>query len=262
MKARMQWHLGPRTVGGVREGVAVRLRSGSRPQLASPCIGLAMSIAVGAHLAFASPVGAALTSGAYQTLPGATVREWGDRVPNGSRMVPLSGTLLFDLSTGQAALTAILTNAVLEGGDPFALTVRSSSSSQLADGTFRFLGDYLRDIYPSGTQYLFDWRFSSSTKGDVVWNGMTGWAGGHAWYVTISNLTLLPVSWLSVSRVSPASFQISWSTNFADYMLEYATNLPALAWSSVTNVATDSGDRLSVTLDAAASRQFYRLRRP
>ena len=124
------------------------------------------------------------------------------------------------------------------------------------------MGDYLRDIYPSGTQYLFDWKFSTSTNGEVVWNGLTGWAGGHAWYITISNLTLVPVPWLNVSHVSPASFQISWATNFADYVLEYATSLPSLAWNSVTNGTANSGDRLSVTLDAAASRQFYRLRRP
>jgi hypothetical protein len=91
---------------------------------------------------------------------------------------------------------------------------------------------------------------------------MTGWAGGHAWYVTISNLTLVPVPWLNVSHVSPASFQISWSTNFANYVLEYASSLPALDWRSVTNVVANSGDHLSVTLDATASRQFYRLRTP
>ena len=50
--------------------------------------------------------------------------------------------------------------------------------------------------------------------------------------------------------------------NFADYVLEYASSLPALDWSRVPNAITNSGDRLSVTLDAAASRRFYRLRRP
>jgi hypothetical protein len=216
-----------------------------------------------AHLMVTWSAGAALASGAYQTLPGATVREWGDRVPNRSRVVPWFATFIFDLSAGQASLTAVITNAVLEGGEPFCLTARSSSGYQLVDGSYEFLGDYLRDIYPSGTQYLFDWTFSASTNGEALWNGTTGWAGGHLWYVTISNLTLVPVPWLKVSRVSPAAVQIAWATNFADHTLEFTTSLPAVAsWSSVTNAVTNSGDRVSVTLDADASHRFYRLRKP
>jgi hypothetical protein len=104
--------------------------------------------------------------------------------------VPLFATLTFDLSAGQPSLTAVITNAVLEGGAPFALTVRSSSGSQLVDGSYRLSGDYLRDIYPSGTQYLFDWRFSVAADGSVVWNGYSYWAGGHIWQVTLANITL------------------------------------------------------------------------
>jgi hypothetical protein len=214
------------------------------------------------HLALAWPACAALASGVYQTSPGATVQEWGDRVPNRSRVVPFFATLTFDLSAAQKSLTAVITNAVLEGADPFALTVRSSSGSRLADGTYSFTGDYLRDIYPSGTQYLFDWRFSASTNGEVVWDGTTGWAGGHAWYVTISNLTLVPVAWLNIALVGTQSVQITWATNFAGHVLEYATGLPALSWSAVTNAATNAGDRLSLTLDTGISNRFYRLRKP
>ena len=73
------------------------------------------------------PADAALESGVYQTLPGATVEERGDRVPNGSRVVPFCATLTFDLMATPPSLTALIPNAVLEGGEPFALTVRSSS---------------------------------------------------------------------------------------------------------------------------------------
>jgi hypothetical protein len=120
------------------------------------------------------------------------VEERGDRVPNGSRVVPFSATLTFDLSAAQPSLTAVIPNAVLEGGDPFALTVGSSTGAPLRDGTYRFTGDYLRDLYPSGTQYGFDWRFSTTTDGRVVWDGITGWAGGHIWQVTISDITIVP----------------------------------------------------------------------
>ena len=210
----------------------------------------------------AGPACAAFESGVYQTLPGATVEERGDRVPNQSRVVPLSATLTFDLSAAEPSLTAVLTNAVLEGGDPFALTVRSSSGAQIMDGTHWFTGDYLRDIYPSGTQYLFDWRFSTSTNGAVLWNGITGWAGGHLWDITISNLTLVPQARLSIARLGTASAQMTWATNFADHVLEYATSLPAAGWSTVTNAAVTIGNRLSVTAATGASKRFFRLRKP
>jgi hypothetical protein len=222
----------------------------------------AIGLALGVHLALGWSAFAALQSGVYQTVPGAMVREWGDRVPNGSRDVPLFATLTFDLSSAPALLTAVITNAVLEGGEPFALTVRSSLGSQLPDGTCMFTGDYLRDIYPSGTQYLFDWRFSASTNGKALWNGMTGWAGGHAWYVTISNITMVPVAWLDISRVGTSSVQMTWSTNFADHVLEYTTGLSSVNWGSVTNRPIIVDDRLSVTLETGVANRFFRLRKP
>jgi hypothetical protein len=243
MKVPVRSQIGPRIPSALRNAAAVAL-------------------VVGVHLAWAWPACAALAFGAYQTLPGATVVERGDRVPNESRVVPISATLTFDLSSSPPSLTAVMPNAVLEGGDPFALTVRSSSGSYLVDGTYRFAGDYLRDIYPSGTQYLFDWQFATASDGNVVWNGNTYWAGGHIWQVAISNITLLPVAWLNISRVGTASVQITWATNFADHALEYATSLPALDWTTVSNTASNAGDRLSVTLDTGISNRFYRLRKP
>ncbi len=218
------------------------------------------SFIVSVQLALASPCGAALESGDYQTLPGATVQERGDRVPNGSRVMPISASITFDLSASPPSLTARIPNAVLEGGDPFPLTVRSLSGARLADGTYRFTGDYLRDIYPSGTQYLFDWSFSPAVDGRIVWNGITGWAGGHIWLVTISNLVLVPQPRLSISRVGGDSVRITWATNFADHVLESATQLPDAGWNSVTNAADRAGDRFSVVVDADVPKRFYRLR--
>src|SRR5262245_350037 len=77
------------------------------------------------HVALAWPSSGALVSGVYQTPPDATVREWGDRVPNGSRMVPFFSTVRFDLSSSPPSLTGVITNAVLEGGAPFMLGIRS-----------------------------------------------------------------------------------------------------------------------------------------
>jgi len=150
------------------------------------------AVVLGVHLALSWPACAALQSGVYWTPPGTTVEERGDRVSGGIRIVPFSATLTFDLDAAQPSLTAVIPNAVLEGGDPFALTVRSSSGVRLTDGTYRFEGDYLRELYPAGTQYMFDWQFSTAGDGSIAWNGITGWAGGHIWQVTISGVTLVP----------------------------------------------------------------------
>ena len=221
---------------------------------------LAVSLVLPLHLAL--PACAALPSPVYQTVPAAMVQETGDRVPNGSRVVPLFATVTFNLAATPPSLTAVITNAVLEGGAPFTLTVRSSSGSQQVDGSWRFTGDYLRDIQPSGTQYLFDWKFSAPTNGQMVWNGVAYWAGGHIWYVTISNVAVVPLPWLDLSPVGPASVRITWATNFADYRLEHANSLPPLTWNTVTNVPINVDDHLAVTLDIDALERFYRLRKP
>jgi hypothetical protein len=206
--------------------------------------------------------GAALASGVYQTQPGATVEERGDRVPNGRRVVPFSATVTLEFETTPPSLTALIANAVLEGGAPFALTVRSSTWYQLENGQYRFDGDYLRDLYPAGTQYLFAWELTPASEGGAIWNGLVGWAGGHAWYVTVSNLVLVPRAQLRLTRAGAGSVQMAWATNFADHVLEYATTLPAEGWSLVTNAVATTGGRCLVTVDTAAAPRFFRLRRP
>ena len=143
------------------------------------------------QVVLAEPGPASIESGVYQTAPGMTVEESGDRVPGGQRTVPFAATLTFDLDAATPSLSAVIYNAVLEGGAPFPLTVRSSSGFRLADGRYRFAGDYLQEVEPAGTQYGFDWQFSSAGGGRVVWNGVTGWYGGHAWQVTLSDIALV-----------------------------------------------------------------------
>jgi hypothetical protein len=208
----------------------------------------------------AAPGHAALTSGVYQTRSGATVVEFGDRVPNRTRVVPLSATLTFDLTASPPAVTALIADAVLEGGDPFPMTVRSSTGTRLNDGTYRFDGDYLRDLYPSGTQYLFTWNFSNATNGEVVWNGTIGWAGGHAWYVTISNVAIIAKPPVEIRRTD-FRVAVSWSSNYTGYVLERSESLLPADWSTVTNSVATAGDRFSVTVPAVATQGFFRLRK-
>ena len=67
---------------------------------------------------------------------------------------------------------------------------------------------------------------------------------------------------LSVALVGSAAARITWATNFTDHVLEYATNLPATVWGTVTNEVTIIGDRFSVTLQADAALRVYRLHKP
>lgn len=176
--------------------------------------------------------------------------------------MPISATLTFDLDATQPSLTVQIADAVLEGDDPFPLTVRSSSGVQLADGSYRFMGDYLQELNPSGTQYGFDWNFSTSTNGRVLWNGIIGWMGGHIWYVSVSDLTLVPLPKLSIERLGTASVQIMWATNFTDHVLESAGSLSAAGWSTVTNSVAITGQNFSITVATAEALRFYRLRKP
>ena len=203
---------------------------------------------------------AALTSGVYQTPSGTTVVEFGDRVPNRTRVVSLSATLTFDLTASPPAVTAMIADAVLEGGDPFPLTVRSETGTRLNDVTYRFDGDYLRDLYPSGTQYLFTWNFSNATNGEVVWNGTIAWAGGHAWYVTISNIAIIAKPPVEIRRAD-SQMAVSWSSNYTGYVLERSESLVPGDWGTVTNSVATGGDRFSVTITTDARQGFFRLRK-
>jgi len=209
------------------------------------------------------PALAQLHSGTYFAAPEASVLECGDRVAGGQRTVPLTAALTFELDATPPALTASISNAVLEGGDPFGLTVRSISGARLDDATYQFSGDYLRDIHPDGSQYLFEWRFSVTPEGQVSWDGMTYWAGGHLWFVTISGILLLEnidQPRLEIVRNGPA-LTISWPVDYPGFWLEQATELPATTWTRVPGTPTSSAGRLTVTLDVPGSRGFFRLRK-
>jgi hypothetical protein len=60
-----------------------------------------------AWFTLASSASAALQSGIYQTMPGATLLEQGDNVPNGSRIVPLTAALTFDLAGAISGITLV-----------------------------------------------------------------------------------------------------------------------------------------------------------
>jgi hypothetical protein len=253
----------------------VEMFSGVRPQLFACRDALAIAVLLGVQLSSAWPAGAALQSGTYQTIAGATVQEVGDNVTNGSRVVPITATLTFDLATTPRLMTAVIHDAVIEGGSPYAsfvtggrtqpfeLTVHNETWSQEPDGTYQFTGDYLKDIRPSGTQYTFSWQFSTATNGDIVWNGNMYWAGGHIWVVTVSNIVITgPSAHLSINAMTNSDVELTWQTNFSGHVLEYAESLSNPGWSTVTNGVTNNGIHMVHSENPGELQRFFRLRQP
>ena len=79
----------------------------------------------------------------------------------------------------------------------------------------------------------------------------------------VGNLTIEYGPRLRMSRVGNAAAQITWTTNFAGYLLEEATALPALVWTAATNTVSVVGGDYSVTVDTTpAGQRVYRLRKP
>ena len=222
---------------------------------------LAVALALPMQMLFTWTAGASLLSGTYTTVPNATVEERGDRVTNGVRVVSFAASVTIDLAPTEPQLSGVLSNAVLEGSEPFELGVQSSSGYKLPDGSPRIRGDYLAELYPEGTQYGFDWTFSTTTNGKVMWNGGIGWYGGHIWLVTITNIEIVPVAVLEIA-VLPSTVRLSWAANVADYLLESADSLPATTWSSVPDAPSVIGDRFVLDLPAQGTQRYFRLRKP
>ena len=66
---------------------------------------------------------------------------------------------------------------------------------------------------------------------------------------------------MEISRLNANILQITWPTNAIGYVLEYTTNLPAQAWTTLTNSAVISGDLFTVQLNGSGAHRFFRLRR-
>jgi len=67
---------------------------------------------------------------------------------------------------------------------------------------------------------------------------------------------------LSILRLSTYQARIGWPTNSTDYSLEYTTNLPSPAWTTLTNTQTVIGDQFTLIVDSVVGQSFYRLRKP
>lgn len=80
--------------------------------------------------------------------------------------------------------------------------------------------------------------------------------------VLVDNVTVVPVPRLGITPLGGAQARMTWRTNFTDYVLEYATSLPARAWTPITNGITVAGDSASLTVDLKNEQLVFRLRKP
>jgi hypothetical protein len=80
----------------------------------------------------------------------------------------------------------------------------------------------------------------------------------------VGSLTLAPTvePVLRIAPVGDTRARMTWATNYTGFILEYATNLPATAWTAVTNGVSAVGTDFSVTVDTDAPFRIFRLRKP
>lgn len=64
---------------------------------------------------------------------------------------------------------------------------------------------------------------------------------------------------LEIAKENPGQITLLWPTHADDWTLETAGTLTATNWTTVTNVPAISGDNFSVTIESAASQEFFRL---
>jgi hypothetical protein len=71
----------------------------------------------------------------------------------------------------------------------------------------------------------------------------------------------IPPPVLEIFPMDAATLQLSWPVNAASYALEFTTNLPAQAWSPVTNSVVTNADLLTVDLEITGGQRWFRLRK-
>ena len=135
--------------------------------------------------------------------------------------------------------------------------------------------------WPGGPEYLLGVRFppadpaQGSVRVTVEFQGRIAYApaslrfdveglGGCDYFRLAGTLSIEPTvePELRVSRAGGAATRITWATNFTGFTLEYATSLPATAWTAVTNSVSTAGADFSVRVDTDAAFRVFRLRKP
>jgi hypothetical protein len=164
-----------------------------------------------------------------------------------NQAVALDGALFQDLATAAGRDYRVSFRLMIFNGNDFPPPLRVSFGNAVA----LFRHDDGRLPPPE-----FSIRFTASNETTRLEFRSYGYGLG------IDDVAVTPVSRLSVERLGGNLALVTWSTNFADSLLEYATCVSGTNWWPVTNGVSHSGERASVVFETTSERRFFRLRKP
>jgi hypothetical protein len=150
--------------------------------------------------------------------------------------VVMEGAAVAHFLDGQTNGTGILSVATADNGNSLGIGTRS-------DGVTKMKGDV-------GEILLFDSALSAADR--VALDNYFGSKYGLVVGVP-PRISIL---------ASGGTATLSWPTPTATLVLESAPDLSGSMWTRVQNIITSSGGTDSVTINAFATQQFYRLRKP
>jgi hypothetical protein len=130
-------------------------------------------------------------AGIFHTAPGTTGTYAYHAGEFQTAVIPIDVSFRFPIESPTSQLSAIIHKPIISvlpsgeqifpNGLQYPMAVRGTSYNGRD-----FHGDLM------GSPYLFDWTIERAANGELVWNGIVGWAGGRYEQTTISNARLIP----------------------------------------------------------------------
>ncbi len=106
------------------------------------------------------------------------------------------------------------------------------------------------------------WNLVSGTPGNeysvtLKFHDLNGIYPDSAPFMLSFTPLIAPV--LEIQRENPGQITLAWPTHADDWTLESVSSLTATNWAVVTNVPVISGTNFTVTIEASATQEFFRL---
>ncbi len=73
---------------------------------------------------------------------------------------------------------------------------------------------------------------------------------------------VLPPARLDITRLGGDAFRVSWPTALGDWVLEQASEVPSISWTTTPGPLTTNGSTVSVEFTNTAPFRAFRLRQP
>jgi hypothetical protein len=154
---------------------------------------------------------------------------------------------------------------------PFTLRARSSTYQDFFIAKASPQGQIQWAMAGGGAEYDRGNQVVCDTRGNVYLTGVfrksTAYFDGLTFSPRGSDLPTLFAAKLSPAPVlrigsTAGSPTLSWPAKATNYVLEAATSLPVVSWTTFTNTPTVTATNRSVQLPATGSARFFRLRQP